>query len=51
MPTVKIPPVLRSQTGGEAEVSADGATVGEVLRSLADSHPDTEAQLFCPRAS
>ena len=48
MPTVKIPPVLRAHTGGEAEVSADGATVGDVLRSLADRHPDTAAQLFSP---
>ncbi len=48
MPTVKIPPVLRAQTGGEAEVSAAGATVGDVLRSLAEGHPDTKAQLFAP---
>jgi MoaD family protein len=48
MPTVKIPPVLRAQTGGEAEVSADGDTVGEVLRGLADEHPDAKAQLFSP---
>jgi molybdopterin synthase sulfur carrier subunit len=46
MPTVKIPPVLRSATGGESEVGADGATVGEVLRALAETHPDTRAQLF-----
>jgi sulfur-carrier protein len=45
VPTVKIPPVLRAQTGGESEVSAEGATVGEVLRSLADAHPGTEGQL------
>ena len=48
MPTVKIPPVLRAQTGGEAQVPVEGTTVGEVLHSLADSHPDTEAQLFSP---
>ena len=30
--TVKIPPVLRPQTGGEAEVGTDGSTVGEVLK-------------------
>ena len=48
MPTVKIPPVLRAHTGGEAEVSAEGATVGDVLRSLAERHPDTAAQLFSP---
>jgi MoaD family protein len=48
MPTVKIPPVLRAQTGGQAEVSAEGETIGEVLRSLADRHPDTAEQLFSP---
>jgi sulfur-carrier protein len=46
MPTVKIPPVLRPQTGGEARVMASGATVGEVLRELADAHPGTGEQLF-----
>ena len=46
MPTVKIPPVLRTQTGGDAEVSADGATVGDVLRALAEAHPGTYSQLF-----
>ena len=46
MPTVKIPPVLRAHTGGAVEVSVDGASVGEVLRSLASAHPGTEEQLF-----
>jgi molybdopterin converting factor small subunit len=46
MPTVKIPPVLRAHTDGEAEVPAEGATVGEVLRALAEAHPGTEDQLF-----
>jgi len=46
MSTVKIPPVLRSSTGGEREVDAQGGNVGEVLRSLAEQHPDTEHQLF-----
>jgi MoaD family protein len=46
MSTVKIPPVLRSSTGGEKEVAADGDSVGEVLRELAAQHPDTERQLF-----
>jgi molybdopterin converting factor small subunit len=44
--TVKIPPVLRSSTGGEKEVEAEGADVGEVLRSLVEKHPDTQGQLF-----
>ena len=46
MSTIKIPPVLRSSTGGAKEVSADGSSVGEVLRSLASEHPATESQLF-----
>jgi sulfur-carrier protein len=46
MATVRIPPVLRSKTGGQPEVEAAGANVGEVLRSLTGEFPDTEAQLF-----
>ncbi|MFN8159488.1 MAG: MoaD/ThiS family protein [Solirubrobacterales bacterium] len=48
MPTIRIPPVLRASTGGEDEVSADGADVGEALRALAEAHPDTREQLFGP---
>ena len=46
MPTVKIPPVLRAQTGGEAEVGGD--SVGDALRALVAAHPGTERQLFSP---
>jgi sulfur-carrier protein len=46
MSTVKIPPVLRAQTGGEAEFETTGSTVGDVLRSLAEAHPGTHSQLF-----
>jgi molybdopterin synthase sulfur carrier subunit len=46
MPTVMIPPVLRSQTDGSPEVAAHGSTVGEVLRALAEAHPGTRSQLF-----
>jgi sulfur-carrier protein len=46
MPTVKIPPVLRPQTGGDPEVTAEGETVGDVLRALAEAHPETRIQLF-----
>jgi len=48
MATVRIPPVLRAQTGGQAEVEAAGSNVGEVLRGLTSAHPDTESQLFGP---
>jgi molybdopterin converting factor small subunit len=46
MATVKIPPVLRESVGGEKEVPAAGGSVGEVLRSLSEAHPQTQSQLF-----
>jgi sulfur-carrier protein len=46
MATIRIPPVLRAQTGGQPEVDVSGSTVGEVLRALTTEHPDTESQLF-----
>ena len=46
MATVRIPPVLRPKTGGNSEVDAGGANVGEVLRALTAAHPETSAQLF-----
>ena len=46
MPTVMIPPVLRAETGGDAEVTAPGTTVGDVLRAVAEAHPGTRGQLF-----
>ena len=46
MATIRIPPVLRPSVGGERELSADGANVGEILRTLAEEHPATQDQLF-----
>ena len=46
MSTVKIPPVLRASVGGAKEVEASGASVGDVLRALAEQHPATASQLF-----
>jgi len=46
MATVRIPPVLRPSVGGVKEVDADGDSVGDVLRSLADQHPATQSQIF-----
>jgi len=48
MATIRIPPVLRAQTGGQTEVEATGSNVGEVLRALTAEHPATEEQLFSP---
>jgi molybdopterin converting factor small subunit len=46
MATVKIPPVLRPSVGGEKQVSAAGGSVGAVLRTLVDEHPQTSEQIF-----
>jgi molybdopterin synthase sulfur carrier subunit len=46
MATIRIPPVLRPSVGGEKQLSANGASVGEILRSVATDHPDTQSQLF-----
>ena len=32
--SVRVPTILRTYTGGESEVSAEGATVADVLESL-----------------
>jgi molybdopterin synthase sulfur carrier subunit len=48
MPTIKVPPVLRPQTDGEAEVGVDGSTVGGALKALAERYPATRDQLFSP---
>jgi sulfur-carrier protein len=48
MATVRIPPVLRPSVGGEKELTAAGSSVGEILRAVAESHPQTEPQLFAP---
>jgi len=51
MAIVRIPPVLRPSAGGEKELNAEGDSVGEILRSVAESHPDTQSQLFSPDGS
>ena len=46
MSTVRIPPVLRTSTGGHKLVEVDGGTVGAVLITLVATHPGLEAQIF-----
>ncbi|MGH2442448.1 MAG: MoaD/ThiS family protein [Chloroflexota bacterium] len=46
MSTVRVPPVLRQQTGGAKEVHAEGSTVGEVLEHLNNQFPGLRSQLF-----
>ena len=42
---VKIPAQLRAATGGESEVSVDGATVGEALDAVFARHGDLRERI------
>ena len=44
--SVRIPTILRTYTGGQAEVSADGGTLSEVLDSLDGSYPGIKARIL-----
>ena len=44
--TVRIPSQLRPLCGGAGELTAEGATVREVLRSLESGHPGLEARVL-----
>lgn len=46
MSKVRIPPVMRPQTGGAKEVEIDGDTAGQVLQNLAERYPSLGDQLF-----
>ena len=43
--TVKIPPQLRTATGGESSPKADGSTVGEVLNALYAQHGELKERI------
>ena len=45
MTTVRIPPTLRAETGGERQVTASGATVRELLDDLMTRFPGLRTQL------
>jgi molybdopterin synthase sulfur carrier subunit len=44
--TVRVPPVFRTMTSGQSQVSVEGSTVQEVLDSLEAAHPGFTAKLF-----
>jgi molybdopterin synthase sulfur carrier subunit len=46
MPIVRIPTPLRQYASGLDAVEAPGSTVGDVLRKLAESHPDLRERVF-----
>ena len=43
--TVSIPTILRTHTGGEKSVEANGATLGEVIDNLDSNHAGLKARL------
>ncbi|MDQ3740498.1 MAG: MoaD family protein [Actinomycetota bacterium] len=43
--TVKIPPQLRTATGGEGAARLEGATVGEVLNALYERHGELRGRV------
>ena len=45
MTTVRIPPTLREQTGGEREITAEGDTVRDLLDDLMTRFPALRLQL------
>jgi sulfur-carrier protein len=45
MTTVRIPPTLRAETGGERQVPAAGETVRELLDDLMSRFPGLRSQL------
>ncbi|MHB1516733.1 MAG: ubiquitin-like small modifier protein 1 [Acidimicrobiales bacterium] len=45
---VNLPTVLRAHVGGVKTVTAEGSTVGEVLRFLVDRYPGLSGQVIDP---
>jgi molybdopterin synthase sulfur carrier subunit len=46
MPTIRIPPVLRPEAGGQRHVEKDGATVREVLDALVAEYPSLRNRIY-----
>ena len=44
--SVRIPTILRTYTGGESEVSAEGGTLSEVLDSLEANYAGIKARIL-----
>ncbi len=46
MATVRIPPILRPEAGGNRQVDIEGATVREVLDSLVGAYPALRDRIY-----
>lgn len=48
---VRVPTILRTYTGGESEVQAEGGTLAEVLDSLDGSYPGIKGRIVDEQGS
>jgi molybdopterin synthase sulfur carrier subunit len=44
--TVRVPTILRTYTGGSAEVTVEGSTLAEVIAALEAAHPGIAARVL-----
>lgn len=44
--SVRVPTILRTYTGGQSQVSAEGGTLAEVLADLEKNHPGIGARIL-----
>lgn len=49
--TVRIPTILRTYTGGESQVSAEGATLSAVIESLDGNYPGIKSRVIDEQGS
>ncbi len=46
--TVRLPTIMRSNAGGQSEISAEGGTIGEVIDDVVRQFPGTATHLKAP---
>ena len=46
--TVRLPTIMRSNAGGQSEISAEGETIGEVIEDIVRQFPGTATHLKAP---
>jgi molybdopterin converting factor small subunit len=46
--TVRLPTIMRSNAGGQSEIQAEGATIGEIIDDVVRQFPGTATHLKAP---
>ena len=46
--TVRLPTIMRANAGGQSEINAEGATIGEVIDDIVKQFPGTATHLKAP---